>query len=255
MIGENGFVLENDVELPFLGFDAAGMQDANVLRAALNAGYRHFYVVETSCAALEECRKAAGLTRRELFLTASVSPADADAMQHEINRLLDAPGVLYLDLLLLSAPAGDTRDTAADWRVLEEFYNLGLVRAIGLRGFLPQHILPLLRTAKVKPMANLLPYAPGRIPAVTAAFCLSHGVQLLGGEPFVRGEALSEPIVLSLAERYGKTAAQVCLRFALQNNVLPLLRATDAADLRKCFGIFDFELSLEELYELMTIGE
>ncbi len=252
MIGENGFVLENDVELPFLGFDAAGMQDAKALRAAPDAGYRHFYVDEGSCAALEECRKAAGLTRRELFLSASVSPADAETMQREINRLLDAPGVLYLDLLLLSAP---TRDTAADWRVLEEFYDLGLVRAIGLRGFLPQHILPLLHTAKVKPMANLLPYAPGRIPAVTAAFCLSHGLQLLGGEPLGQGDALREPIVLSLAERYGKTAAQICLRFALQNNVLPLLQATDAAHLQDSLGIFDFELSLEELYELMTIGE
>lgn len=246
MIGQNGFILENQLELPFLALNATLLPDWVSFHAAMQLGYRHFLLAPNgkNAAAIRKTLQNCSLPRRELFLSMELDAQDD--LPQETERLLREMDAQYFDLLLLRRVEGNLLQ---HWQGMEKIYDVGAARSIGVSGFRPQRLLPLLREAKIRPMANLLPFSPERASAVTTAFCLSHGIQCLGRLPRVP----AAPALFS--EKYGKTSAQLCTRLALQNNILPLLPAMDADELQKARAVFDFELSLEDFYTLLTLGE
>lgn len=249
MIDANGFILENQLELPFLGFDTKDLKAEHLL-AAIEAGYRHFLLAPNgeNAPTIRKMLQACPLPRRELFLTMELDmqknlPQEAE----HILQQLDTP---YFDLLLLRQANGDILQ---NWQAMEELSDVGAAHGIGTSGFRPQMLLPLLGETKVRPIANLLPFAPMQTHPVTAAFCLSHGIQLLAqmGNPAL----LTQIPLAACAEKYGRSAMQIWLRFALQNNILPLIQAEDAAQMQTAQEIFDFDLSSEDFYTLLSLGE
>ena len=264
MIGKNGFILENGVELPFVGYGTYKVTEEKIILDALEAGYRHLdtarmYKNEKMIGnALKNC----GIHRSELFLTSKVWKGDLgyDNTLRSFEASLNDLGVQYLDMFLIhwpqSAPDADWKPVLKEtWKAMERLYDDCAVRAIGVSNHLPHHLLHILRDCNVRPMVNQLEFHPGYTQAATTGFCVNQGIQVEAWSPMGRARVLDDPLVLELAEKYGKTPAQICLRFCLQNNVLPLPKSSSSERMKQNLELFDFDIELEDIFRLMTMPE
>ena len=264
MISKNGFILENGVELPFVGFGTYKVTEEKIILDALDAGYRHLdtarmYKNEKMIGnALKEC----GIHRSELFLTSKVWKGDLgyDNTLRSFEASINDLGVQYLDMFLIhwpqSTPDADWKPVLKEtWKAMERLYEDCAVRAIGVSNHLPHHLLHILRDCNVRPMVNQLEFHPGYTQAATTSFCVNQGIQVEAWSPLGRTRVLEDPLVLELAEKYGKTPAQICLRFCLQNNILPLPKSSSPERMKQNLELFDFDIELEDIFRLMTMPE
>lgn len=257
------YTLSNGVTIPRLGFgtyktpaDAAGEE---AVLAALAAGYRHidtaaFYGNE---AAVGRALRASGLAREEVFLTSKVWNTERgyDKAKASILASLHRLGTDYLDLCLIHWPAIPrqypnwedlNRDT---WRAFEELYRAGKLRAIGVSNFKPRHLRALLE-AEIPPMVDQIECHPGQAQEETRAFCRDHGILVEAWSPMGRGQLLDHPLIGDLAARYGRSPAQICIRWCLQGGVVPLPKSVTPARIRENAQVFDFALSAEDMARL-----
>ena len=264
MITEKGFVLENDVELPFIGFGTYKVQEEKLILDALEAGYRHLDTARMykNEKMIGNALKNSGLHRSELFLTSKVWKTDLgyDNTLRSFEASLEDLGVPYLDLFLVhwpqSAPDADWKPILAEtWKAMERLYEDCAVRAIGVSNHLPQHLMHILKNCNVRPMVNQLEFHPGYTQAATVNFCAKQNILVEAWSPMGRGKLLEDPLILELAKKYGKTPAQICLRFCLQNNILPLPKSSSPERMKENLEIFDFDMELEDVYRLMTMPE
>lgn len=262
------FRLSNGQTIPAVGFGtykAADGEDAAVLSAAIGCGYRHFdtasfYGTEPALGrALAEC----GLPRGEFFLTSKVWKTEMgyDNTLRAFDASLDRLGTDYLDLYLIHWPRPDLarEDWAAldldTWRALEALYEAGRVRAIGVSNFLPRHLEPLLASAAVAPMVDQIEFHPGYVQRETLDYCAAHGILVEAWSPIGRARLLADPILTEMAGRYGVGVAQICLRFALQNGVLPLPKSSDPARMAQNLDLFSFSLAPEDIAALEAMPQ
>ena len=264
MISKNGFILENGVELPFVGYGTYKVTEEKIILDALDAGYRHLdtarmYKNEKMIGnALKDC----GIHRSELFLTSKVWKGDLgyDNTLRSFEASINDLGVQYLDMFLIhwpqSAPDADWKPVLKEtWKAMERLYEDCAVRAIGVSNHLPHHLLHILRDCNVRPMVNQLEFHPGYTQTATTSFCVNQGIQVEAWSPLGRTRVLEDPLVLELAEKYGKTPAQICLRFCLQNNILPLPKSSSPERMKQNLELFDFDIELEDIFRLMTMPE
>ena len=264
MISKNGFILENGVELPFVGYGTYKVTEEKIILDALDAGYRHLdtarmYKNEKMIGnALKDC----GIHRSELFLTSKVWKGDLgyDNTLRSFEASINDLGVQYLDMFLIhwpqSTPDADWKPVLKEtWKAMERLYEDCAVRAIGVSNHLPHHLLHILRDCNVRPMVNQLEFHPGYTQAATTGFCVNQGIQVEAWSPLGRTRVLEDPLVLELAEKYGKTPAQICLRFCLQNNILPLPKSSSPERMKQNLELFDFDIELEDIFRLMTMPE
>lgn len=264
MISENGFVLENNLELPHQGFGTYLVKEEKIILDALQAGYRHLdtarrYENEKIIGnALKEC----GIRRRDLFLTSKVWKTDLgyDSTLRSFEASINDLGVQYLDMFLIHWPMphpnADWKPLITEtWKAMERLYDEGAAAAIGVCNFLPQHLMHLMQNANTQPMVNQIEFHPGYTQHATLSFCNSRGIQVEAWSPLGRGALLNDPLILELSGKYGKTPAQICLRFCLQNNVLALPKASSLGRMQENLDIFDFDLELEDIYRLMTMPQ
>lgn len=261
------FTLSNGVEIPAVGYGTylTSEKDDGTVAAALAAGYRHFdtasfYGTEQ---ALGDALKASGVPREELFLTSKLWK---DEMGYEnalaaFERSLQKLGTDYLDLYLIHWPRPDDltaewrqldRDT---WRALEELYRAGRVRAIGVSNFLPHHLRSLMKTAEVMPMVNQIEFHPGYPQTYTVEFCKAHGILPEAWSPLGRTRVLQDERLAGIAAKYGKTVAQLCVRFALQCGVVPLPKSSSPARMQANLDVFDFVISDEDMDRILTLPQ
>lgn len=259
------FTLSNGVEIPAVGYGTylTSEKDDGTVAAALAAGYRHFdtasfYGTEQ---ALGDALKAAGVPREELFLTSKLWK---DEMGYEnafaaFERSLQKLGTDYLDLYLIHWPRTDDltaewrqldRDT---WRALEELYRAGRVRAIGVSNFLPHHLRNLMETAEIAPMVNQIEFHPGYPQTWNVEFCKAHGILPEAWSPLGRTRVLQDERLAGIAAKYGKTVAQLCVRFALQCGVVPLPKSSSPARMQANLDVFDFVISDEDMDRILTL--
>lgn len=261
------FTLSNGVEIPAVGYGTylTSEKDDGTVAAALAAGYRHFdtasfYGTEQ---ALGDALKAAGVPREELFLTSKLWK---DEMGYEnalaaFERSLQKLGTDYLDLYLIHWPRTDDltaewrqldRDT---WRALEELYRAGRVRSIGVSNFLPHHLRNLMETAEIAPMVNQIEFHPGYPQTWNVEFCKAHGILPEAWSPLGRTRVLQDERLAGIAAKYGKTVAQLCVRFALQCGVVPLPKSSSPARMQANLDVFDFVISDEDMDRILTLPQ
>ena len=261
------FTLSNGVEIPAVGYGTylTSEKDDGTVAAALAAGYRHFdtasfYDTEQ---ALGDALKAAGVPREELFLTSKLWK---DEMGYEnalaaFERSLQKLGTDYLDLYLIHWPRTDDltaewrqldRDT---WRALEELYRAGRVRAIGVSNFLPHHLRNLMETAEIAPMVNQIEFHPGYPQTWNVEFCKAHGILPEAWSPLGRTRVLQDERLAGIAAKYGKSVAQLCVRFALQCGVAPLPKSSSPARMQANLDVFDFVISDEDMDRILTLPQ
>lgn len=263
--------LPNGVTIPCLGFGTYKNTDGDAclasVRDALAAGYRlvdtaQFYFNEESVGA---AIRRSGIPRREIFLTTKVwntsqgYSSTLGAFDDSMAKL----GLDYLDLYLVHWPiAKDFAATYPDalletWRALERLYSDGKVRAIGVCNCLKEHLNVIFGNCSVKPMVNQIEYHFGFSDSdqkEAADFSHDNGMIVEAWAPLCRGRAFGNPVLKAVAEKYGKTEAQILVRWCLQHDALPLPKTTSSARIRENADVFGFAISEEDMTALDAVS-
>ncbi|WP_290772662.1 aldo/keto reductase [Anaerofustis sp.] len=255
------FTLNNGIGIPCVGYGTFQTPDGESVvsgvKEALKAGYRHidtayFYQNEKG---VGKAIKESGVKREDIFVTSKLWNSDRgyESAKIAFEKTMDNLGLEYLDLFLIHWPAikkqfdNAEEINAQTWKAFEEIYGSGRVKAIGLSNFLPHHIEALMKTAKIKPMVNQIEFHPGFAQIETAEYCIDNDIVVEAWSPLGRKDALSNEKLLSLAEKYNKSAAQICLRWVLQHNILPLPKSVTPNRIVENANIFDFNLTKEDM--------
>lgn len=251
------YVLSNGTKMPVLGYGMWQNTDREEavqgVVDAIDVGYRH---IDGAAAyrnedLVGEGLKRSGIAREELFLTSKLKN-DAhgyDNVRREVQETLDKLGTDYLDLYLIHWPVvhGHGEDWKEDnletWRAFEELYDEGVLKAIGVSNFSVEHLENLVVNARIKPMVNQLLVHPGVLQEETRKYCREHGILVQAYSPLKPLKVLQEDErVQMMLEKYGKTIAQLLLRFDLQIGVVPLTKSVRRSRMEENFAIFDFSI-------------
>lgn len=254
--------LNNGVTIPQVGLGVwqarEGAEVERAVRAALEAGYR---LIDTAAiygneAGVGRAIKASGLPREELFITTKLWNAHhayADALR-AFERSLRTLDCGYVDLYLIHWPLPmEDRFTEA-WRALEELYRDGQVRAIGVSNFTPRHLDRLQEEAQVVPAVNQIELHPMLQQRETRDYCAQQGIWVESYSPLMQGgEVLGHPIIAGLAERHGRTPAQVVLRWHVQSGLIVIPKSVTPARIQENIALFDFALSEADMAAIATL--
>lgn len=258
-------VLSNAYKIPCIGYGTYkvnGEEAISVIQTAIAAGYRHidtatFYGNEVEVGkAIREC----GVAREELFITSKVWKTERgyESTKKSFLKTLEDMQLEYLDLYLIHWPASFCQYenweeiNLETWRAMTELYKEGKIKAIGVSNFHVHHLEALMRT-EVKPMVNQLEYHPGEMQEETVEYCKEHGILVEAWSPLGRGRIFENELLLQVAEKYGKTLPQICLRWELQNGIIPLPKTMSEKRMKENLDIFDFEISKEDMEVLNTM--
>ncbi len=253
--------LANGVEMPYLGLGvfltADGEEVIDAIQYALKAGYRHIdtAAVYNNEAGVGQAIKKSGVARKNLFLTSKVWNDDQgyDSTLKAFEASLERLQTDYLDLYLIHWPVqGKYKET---WKALEHLYKEGKIRAIGVSNFLQYHLEDLFQSAEIKPMVNQMEFHPLLVQQSLLNFCRANQVQYEAWSPLMRGQLLDNPVLKKLAAEYGKTLAQVVLRWDLQKGVVTIPKSVHEDRIRSNAGLFDFELSAEDVERISSLDE
>lgn len=251
--------LENGVTMPMEGFGVFQVPEETceeTVLAAIQAGYR---LIDTASAyqneaAVGRALRRCGLPREAVFLT---TKAYIQEMGYENTKAAFAAscqrlGVGYLDLYLVHMPFGDYYGA---WRAMEELYQEGKVRAIGVCNFLPDRLLDLCCQAKVRPQVNQIERHPHYQRPEDLALMAELGVRPQAWAPFAEGlnGMFTEPVLGEIARKHGKTPAQVILRWNVQQGVMVIPKSVHRARMEENLDIWDFSLDGEDLARIAAL--
>lgn len=245
--------LANGVKMPYLGLGVfktqEGSEITHAINYALDAGYRH---IDT--AAIYQNERGVGLAvknyhidRNDLFITSKVWNSDQgyDSTLKAFHKSLDKLDMDYLDLYLVHWPVkGKYKET---YRALETLYNEGKVKAIGISNFMPHHIEDLLASSKIVPMVNQIEFHPYLVQPKLLELCKSYNIQVEAWSPLMQGQIFSINQLHSIAGKYGKTVAQLVLRWNLQKGVITIPKSIHQERIIENRNIFDFSISGEDM--------
>jgi len=252
--------LNNGVEIPILGFGVFQITDPTECERsvvdAIQTGYSH---IDTAASYMNEEAvgrgiKQSGVARETLFITTKLwiqrngYEGTIKAFENSLRRLqLD-----YIDLYLIHQPFGDVY---GEWRAMEELYQQGKVRAIGLSNFPPDRIMDLMLHNKITPAVNQIEVNPFQQQIDTQMFLKENNVQVEAWAPFAEGRnnIFQNELLLSIAAKHKKSVAQVILRWLVQRGIIALAKSTRKERMLENINVFDFELSAEDMAAITTV--
>ncbi|WP_462408547.1 aldo/keto reductase [Neobacillus sp. Marseille-QA0830] len=253
-------ILNNGVEMPILGFGVYQIQDANECEEsvynAIMAGYR---LIDTAASYLNEeavgrAIKRSGVPREELFITTKLWVQDTgyEKTKKAFERSLERLQLEYLDLYLIHQPFGDVHGS---WRAMEELYREGKIRAIGVSNFHPDRLIDLILHNEVVPAVNQVETHPFCQQIENAKFMKENHVQIESWGPFAEGRnnLFGNEVLVSIAEKYNKSVAQVVLRWLTQREVVVIPKSVHKERIIENFDIFDFELNQEDMDQITVL--
>lgn len=251
--------LNNGVEMPMLGYGTFQIPAANTARCVLDAisvGYRSidtaqgYFNEEGVGEAVSKC----GIAREELFLTTKiwVSNSGYDRAKTSIDASLRKLKTGYVDLMLIHQPFGDYYGS---YRAMEEAYKAGKIRAIGVSNFMPDRFIDIAGFMEITPAVNQLEVHVFQQQKIAREILQKHGTQLMAWSPLAQGKngLFTNETLTGIGEKYGKTAAQVNLRFLIQSGIVIIPKSTHRERMEENFALFDFKLTDEEMCELKTL--
>jgi methylglyoxal/glyoxal reductase len=252
--------LLNGVEMPRLGLGVwrtqEGEETENAVSAALKAGYRS---IDTASLYKNEqgvgrAVRASGIPRDQLFVTTKVwnDEQGYESTLKAFQTSLDRLEMDYVDLYLVHWPVkGKYIDT---YRALEEMYDQGRVRAIGVSNFTSAHLEDLMANCRIKPMVNQVEFHPMLTQKKLLAFCRKEGIQLESWRPLMQGN-LDLPLLSELSAKYGKSPAQIVIRWHLQLGVVTIPKSVREERIRENADVFDFELEPEDMNRIDALNQ
>ncbi|MGC9357760.1 MAG: aldo/keto reductase [Anaerolineae bacterium] len=273
---ESTVTLNNGVEIPRFGLGTWQIRDGRPVRRAiewaLEAGYR---LIDTAAMygnerGVGQAVKQSGIPREEIFVTTKLWNNDHgyEPALRAFDESMRKLGLDYVDLYLIHWPVSGLR--AETWRALEEIYEEGRARAIGVSNYTIRHLEDLLGGAGTAPAANH-PSSSGRSPTVPAVnqvefhpwlyqkdlldYCVEHDILLEAYSPLTKGRRLDNPALRELAEAYGKSPAQILIRWALQHDIVVIPKSDDKEHIQENTDVFDFEISERDMCRLDDLDE
>lgn len=263
----NTFILKTGREIPSLGYGTWKLKNdpetENVIAAAIKLGYRH---IDTAKAYLNEETigkgiKKSKIKRNEIFITGKLWNDDRgyenviNACKETIKKL----DVEYLDLYLIHWPASpalyenwiDINNET--WKAFETLYSEGLVKAIGVCNFNVRQLEKMIENCKVKPMVNQIEIHPGQLPTEIIKYCQKNKIIVEAWGPLGSGKMLKKQELINMAEKYNITTAQLCIKWCIQNDVLPICKSKNIDRISSNLDIWNFEISKEDMTYLNNL--
>ena len=252
--------LNNGIEMPLEGFGVFQVPDPAVCEQAvldaIAAGYR---LIDTAAAYMNEeavgrAIAKCGVPREELFITTKLWVQDAsyEGAKKAIETSLSKLGLDYIDLYLLHQPMGDY---IGAWRAMEEAYKAGKLKAIGVCNFYPNRLADLCETVEIKPAVNQVELHPFFQQENALALMKEYGVQPEAWGPFAEGShgIFTHPVLTGIGRKYGKSAAQVALRWNVQRGVTVIPKSVHKERMEQNMDIWDFQLSDGDMAEIARL--
>jgi diketogulonate reductase-like aldo/keto reductase len=254
--------LNNGVEMPILGFGVFQIPDPaeceRSVRDAINVGYR---LLDTAASygneeAVGAAIKSHGIDREELFVTTKLWVQDAsyDGAKAAFERSINKLGLDYLDLWLIHQPYGDVYGA---WRAMAELHKTGRIRAIGISNFYPDRLVDFVLHNETKPAVNQIEIHPFHQQADAVKILKEYGVQPEAWGPFAEGRngLFSNDVLQPIADKHGKSIAQVVLRWLIDRGVVAIPKSVRKERMAENFAIFDFDLDERDLAAIATLDE
>ena len=253
--------LNNGVKMPMLGYGVYQTPPEDTERCVLQAIANGYRSIDTAQAyhneegvgnAIAKC----GVPREELFITTKIwiTNAGYEKAKASVAESLKKLQTDYIDLLLIHQPFGDYYGS---YRAMEEACKEGKVRAIGVSNFYPDRFIDIAHFSEIKPAVNQVETHLFQQQKIAKKYYKQYGTQIMSWGPFAEGrhDYFNTPALKEIGEKYGKTAAQVSLRFLLQSDVVLIPKTVHENRMKENFDIFDFELTDEEMAKLEALDE
>lgn len=248
--------LNNGVKMPILGFGTLDLKDSvgvTSVAQAISVGYRLFDTAKIygNEEAVGKGIKKSGIKREELFVSTKIWVSDMgyENTKKALGESLRKLGLEYIDLYLIHRPRGDVQGT---WKAMEELYESGKIKAIGVSNFSPEQLADLLKYAKIKPVVNQIEVSPFFQQYKDQEAIEKLGIQVEAWSPFGQGRngLFTNPVLTVIAKKHNKTVAQVVLRWIIQRGIVAIPRTDDKAYMVENIHIFDFELDASDIQQI-----
>ena len=261
------YTLYDGTTIPQIGFGTYQVKSETPILTAIDAGYRFFdtaslYETERT---LGNALRASGLPRDEFIIETKLWIDEMDDPAAALERSLRRLGMDYVDIYMIHWPR-ETGKPDENWKdrdletyaAMEKLVSAGKVKHLGLSNFLPHHLKNILENCRIHPAVDQLEIHPGYSQEAAVAFCREHQVLPMAWSPFGRGDknaTEANTVISQLANKYGKSAQQINLRFLLQKGILPIPKASGEAHIRANLDVYDFSLSDDEISMLSCMPQ
>jgi 2,5-diketo-D-gluconate reductase A len=252
--------LNNGVEIPQLGFGVFQIKPEDTVKAttsALEIGYRHIDTAQMYGNEREvgQAVREFGIPREDVFVTSKLNNnrLERDDILRAFDETMSALGFDYLDLFLIHWPLPAVADHVARWKAMEEIYAGGRVKAIGVSNFHQKHLRNLFAASDVKPAVNQIEVSPFLTQDELRAFNAEHQIVTEAWSPIARGKVADDPVIGRIAERLGRSPAQVTLRWHIQRGDVVFPKSVTRSRIEENFAIFDFELDESDMTAISAL--
>lgn len=254
--------INNGVKMPVLGFGVFQVDDPKACEESVITAIRHGYrLIDTAAVygnetAVGEAVKKCGVPRKDLFITTKLWVQDAgyEKTKAAFDASLKRLGLDYLDLYLIHRPFGDYYGA---WRAMEELYEEGKIRAIGVSNFGSDRLIDLIMNNRVRPSVNQIECHPFYQQEEAREICREYGVQMEAWAPFAEGKQgiFKNEILSEIGEKYGKSPAQVILRWNIDRGIIVIPKSVHEERIAQNMDVFDFRLSREDMDRIAALDE
>jgi 2,5-diketo-D-gluconate reductase A len=254
--------LNNGVEIPQLGFGVFQIKPADTVeatRTALETGYRHIDTAQMYGNEKEvgQAVRESGIDRGEVFVTSKLNNnrQERDDILRSFDQSLADLGFDYLDLFLIHWPLPGVSDYVKRWKVMEEIYASGRAKAVGVSNFQPHHLRNVFAASELTPAVNQIEVSPYLVQDEVRAFDADHEIVTEAWSPIARGKVADDPVIGGIAEKVGKTPAQVTLRWHIQRGNVVFPKSVTPSRMKENFDVFDFELGNDDMEKIDALDK
>ncbi len=251
--------LNNGIKIQLLGLGTyqtkIGKETEQAVLAALEIGYRH---IDTAAYYRNEkdvgnAVKKSELLREEIFITTKLRNEDHSNPAKALETSLKNLGMDYVDLYLIHWPVEKLRKET--WKQMVKLYDAGKCKAIGVSNYTISHLRELISETNTLPVVNQVEFSPYLYQKELLDYCVEEDVQVEAYSPLTRGEKLSDPKLVEIAKKYGKTTAQILIRWSLQHDLVVLPKSKTSERIKENADVFNFEISPEDMEKMNNFNE